>query len=59
MGVADSAYNCNWYSTDKCFKKLLIILIARSQKPVEVTAGKFAAISNSTFVTVSNIYTLF
>lgn len=44
----------DYVGTPKSFQKSLVLLMARSQRPVVVTAGKFVNLSLETLVTVSN-----
>lgn len=51
--VAQAAYDCPWIDRNIRFKKTLIILITRAQRPICITAGKFAKLSLVTFIAVS------
>lgn len=53
--VATSAYACRWYSTDKRVTNLLAILLQKAQRPMVLTAGNFAAMSNRLFLSVSRL----
>ncbi|KAK1133292.1 hypothetical protein K0M31_011108 [Melipona bicolor] len=42
MDVADTAYNCEWYSLPPKDARLLIIIMCRARaSPLKLTAGKF------------------
>lgn len=50
LRVAEKAMNCDWWDCDhKELKDGLALVLLRSQKPVELTALKFTAISIETF----------
>ena len=41
-GVADTAYNCEWYSLPPKNARLLVIIMCRAvSSPLKLTAGKF------------------
>ncbi|XP_031353882.1 odorant receptor 49b-like isoform X1 [Photinus pyralis] len=52
--VAEAAYETDFVGTDLRFQKALILTMIRSQRPVKLTAGKFAFIQLFTFTWVSN-----
>ena len=53
VGVADEIYGCDWTDLDDNeFKKQMITVIIRAQKPMRLTAMGFADISLETFTTV-------
>ncbi|XP_077290349.1 odorant receptor Or1-like [Arctopsyche grandis] len=51
-GLSESAYDCQWYTSNIHFKRMTLILMIRAQKPLKVTAGKFFSISTASFVTI-------
>lgn len=52
--VADGVYNCGWEAfDDDDFKRQLVVIILRAQKPKTLTAMSFAEISHTSFTTVS------
>lgn len=51
--LAEAAYNSEWYDFSAKFSRNIILIMARSKRPIEVTAGKFFALSLSTFTGVS------
>lgn len=52
--VADGIYDCGWEEfKDNAFKRQLVIVMLRAQKPKRLTAMNFAEISLQTFTTVS------
>nr|QTG40723.1 odorant receptor OR1 [Rhynchophorus palmarum] len=48
--IADAIYECEWYNFDKSSQKMINILQARAQKPLEMTIGPFGAMTNETAV---------
>ncbi|XP_004521076.1 odorant receptor 67c-like [Ceratitis capitata] len=52
LRVGDAAYNQNWFECDTRYKRLLIILILRSQKPASIRAPTFPPISFNTYMKV-------
>lgn len=52
LAVADACNEVDYVGTDLRFQKGLALIIQRSQRPVELTAGKFAVLSLNTFVSV-------
>jgi len=47
--VQTAAYECQWYQNSKMMKHYLLMIIARSQKAVHLTAYQFYVISLQTF----------
>lgn len=52
--VAEAAYKSEWYNFSSKFSRNIILIMARSKRPIVVTAGKFFALSLSTFTGVSS-----
>ncbi|XP_059612734.1 odorant receptor 4-like [Phlebotomus argentipes] len=52
MKVADSAFECKWYSSSQKFKKMITYIIHRSQNPQVLNALKFWEISLKTFTKI-------
>ncbi|XP_049310752.1 odorant receptor 67c [Bactrocera dorsalis] len=50
--IGDAAYNQNWFDCDRHYKKLLAIIIMRSQKPASIRAPTFPPISFRTYMKV-------
>ncbi|GJQ81915.1 hypothetical protein Trydic_g20383 [Trypoxylus dichotomus] len=50
--VAKAAGEVDWPGAPLHVSKALVVIIARSQKPLYVTAGKFVALSMDTFVSI-------
>jgi len=44
-----AAYECQWYQHSKMMKHYLLMIMARSQKTVQLTAYQFYVISLQTF----------
>jgi hypothetical protein len=53
-----AAYECQWYHNSKMMKHYLLMIMARSQKAVQLTAYQFYAISLQTFSKVQYLITL-
>ncbi|KAK0176263.1 hypothetical protein PV328_000416 [Microctonus aethiopoides] len=53
MAVANVAYESNWYDLNTKHAKILLLIILRAQKPLHLTAGKFAILSSGMFTIVS------
>lgn len=51
--VGEATYMSQWEEIESIDKKLLVIIIARSQKPLRISAYKFSEISLKFFTTVS------
>ncbi|CAH1977322.1 unnamed protein product [Acanthoscelides obtectus] len=45
-------YACDWYSSSKRFKTCILMMMARMEKPMYLTAGKFYPLTLNTVVTV-------
>ncbi|PSN46090.1 Odorant receptor 63 [Blattella germanica] len=52
MDVAKAAYDCDWLNGPLEFKKSLVTLILRAQKPVILTALKFFTVDLNLFIVV-------
>ncbi|KAG5332664.1 OR67C protein, partial [Acromyrmex heyeri] len=50
--VFESAYNSEWYNMPIAARKLLIMIMMRSEKPLELRMSKIVVLSNITFNTV-------
>lgn len=55
VNVGHSAYGVPWYQMDEGLRKLLVMIILRSQRPPKITSGKFFIINLSTYLSVSKI----
>lgn len=55
FNIATAVYNQQWYNADIGYKKMLVLIAARAQKPVELQATKFVLISRGTMTDVSVI----
>jgi hypothetical protein len=56
--VQMAAYECQWYQHSKMMKHYLLMIMARSQKAVQLTAYHFYIISLQTFGKVQYLLTL-
>jgi hypothetical protein len=54
LSVHEASYRCGWYNRTELFKRTLLLLIMRSQKPVKFNAGKFFVVSLETFSNVKH-----
>ncbi|ERL85572.1 hypothetical protein D910_02991 [Dendroctonus ponderosae] len=48
--VADACYNYNWLHSSSATRKLLLIMLCRSQKPLFITVGKIIQLSIGSFL---------
>jgi hypothetical protein len=55
LAVNYAVFNCHWYNHSMRFKKLLQMVITRSQIPAQLTAGKFYTVSLRTFADVRKV----
>lgn len=53
--IAVEAYNLKWYQKSPVIRKMLQLIIMRSQKTVGISAGKFYLVSLTSFATVMMI----
>lgn len=51
--VCEAFYDCHWYNMSKNNARMIILCMARSQKPLCLTAGKFTLMCLSTLTDVS------
>ncbi|XP_070502892.1 odorant receptor coreceptor-like [Chironomus tepperi] len=49
LSVSEGAYNCNWYDGSPEFKRLVYIMIVRSQKSQRIVALKYIEVSLTTY----------
>lgn len=56
--LRDALYQCDWYEMPESYKKSIIICMARSQVPLELTVGGFYVftIENFTGVIINNVF---
>lgn len=52
--VAEACYHTNFVGKDVRFQKSLVLIMLRSQKPVQLTIGKFVVLDVQVFVWVRN-----
>nr|CAD7431704.1 unnamed protein product [Timema monikensis] len=50
--VSQAAYDSEWYDSPKSYKMCILTIIARAQKPVVLTAGKFSQFTLEEFSTI-------
>lgn len=53
VSISDACYDANFVGTNLSYQKDLLIIMQRSQKPVNHTIGKFANLTLTAFVSVS------
>lgn len=53
MDVANKVFECDWISADESTKKMFILIMLRSQRPIQFTAAKFSALSLDTYMKVT------
>lgn len=56
--VSDALYFSDWYGAQKKFKQSMLLIMARSTRHLEFTAGKFVPLVLATFVSVCILVTL-
>ncbi|XP_069702881.1 odorant receptor 10-like [Periplaneta americana] len=54
LNVQKAVYNCEWYERSQGFKKLVLMVITRTQRPVQFTAGKLYLASLESFAKMLN-----
>ncbi|PSN37988.1 Odorant receptor 36 [Blattella germanica] len=60
LAVEQAVYDCKWYERPTNFRRLLGMVLMRSQKPVRLTAGQFYDVSLTSFTQMLNaVYTYF
>lgn len=47
--IANAAFGCAWFMYGKEFRKLVILIVQRAQKPLGLTAVKFFYVSMESF----------
>lgn len=52
FGISDAIYEEEWFNAELRYKKSLILMITRSQKPSQLTAYKFSVVSMHSFMRV-------
>ena len=50
--MIDAAFGCDWVGTAIPFQRSLMLIIAAANKGFQLTAGKFAPVSNVTTINV-------
>lgn len=56
MYVSEAAYNSDWHICGCTkYRRMLLLLMVRAQRPVYVAAGKFIPLSIETYTTVNNV----
>ncbi|TMW40377.1 hypothetical protein DOY81_014543, partial [Sarcophaga bullata] len=48
--IGDAVYNHNWFNASLRYKKMLVLIIQRSQKPCSITPPTFAAVSFESYM---------
>jgi len=57
LNICSAIYNTNWYDLPPKEAKMLVVIMRVTQSPLEITAGKFAALSLDYFMKVCLIKT--
>ncbi|XP_023708399.1 odorant receptor 4 [Cryptotermes secundus] len=52
LELAQAAYDCDWLDAPQSFKRSLVTIMCRAQKPVRLTAWKFFNVDLQTFTSV-------
>lgn len=50
--VSDAVFECNWIVLDDSSKNEFLLIMMRSQRPIKLTAAKFAFLSLETYMAV-------
>ena len=50
--VRNAAFGCDWVGTPIPFQRCLMFIIAKANKELQLTAGKFVPVSNVTMMNV-------
>ncbi|XP_060533699.1 uncharacterized protein LOC132706394 isoform X3 [Cylas formicarius] len=58
LELADAIYECPWFERSEYSKKLLLVAIMRSQRPLVLTIGPLGAMSNESALTDTEISVL-
>ena len=53
LRIADSAYENSWYDGSQSYKKMILYIMMRAQKPFNLKAYKFHTLSLESFTDVS------
>lgn len=53
VAISDTIFESGWFIVDDKIQKLLLLMIVRAQRPIELTAAKFVILSLQTFMNVS------
>ncbi|XP_036336876.1 odorant receptor 30a-like [Rhagoletis pomonella] len=60
LNIANAAYNTNWMQRSTEFRKCIVLIIARSQRPLQLTAGGLKPLTLEAFVGIMRAsYSLF
>lgn len=55
LEIAFAAYDADWILCETEIQKALILIIQRSQRPLRISAGKFAYLTLETYMSVCRI----
>lgn len=58
QSIASACYEADFIGTDIRFQKSLIFIMMRSQRPAQITVGKFTGLSIAIFTLVSLLFIL-
>lgn len=53
--VSDAVFECNWMVLDDSSKNEFLLIMMRAQRPIKLTAAKFAFLSLETYMSVRMI----
>lgn len=56
LTVGHSAYSSLWYQLNNADKRVMVLLMIRSQRRLTITAGKFVDLSMEGFGNVSSLF---
>ncbi|XP_021933696.1 odorant receptor 49b-like, partial [Zootermopsis nevadensis] len=52
LAVGQTAYNCAWFQRSMTFRRLILTVLIRAQKPLQVTLGKLLPLSIELFALI-------
>lgn len=56
LDIAFAVYDSEWFLCDVEIQKAIISIIQRAQRPLQISAGKFAFLTLETYMNVRNLF---
>ncbi|XP_023938812.2 odorant receptor 85b [Bicyclus anynana] len=50
--ISDAVYGCGWYDAELSIRRIVLIIMIKSQKPCKVTAANFVDLNLAAFTTI-------